>query len=166
MKEKNHFKMASKWNTVSKKTLLKWSNNDDFDFEVNNNLTLLQCKICTVHIPEFRREARKHNILGPVLGGILKCTEGVQYIHKANFDKHCKAGSLRECSKRTFEKDQNQPMTCQQTMSITLEANQQTIFSSVGNTVKDNYTRLIRAALHIAIKEKPFSDFPDLIKLK
>ena len=25
--------MASKRNTVSKKTFLKWSNNDDFDFE-------------------------------------------------------------------------------------------------------------------------------------
>ena len=122
--------------------------------------------MCTVHIPKFRREARKHNIHGPVLGGILKYTEGVQYIHKANFDKHCKAGSLPEWSERTFEKDQNQPTTSQQTMPITLEANQQTIFSSVGNTAEDNYTRLLRAALHIAIKEKPFSDFPDLIKLK
>ena len=96
----------------------------------------------------------------------MNYTEGVQYIHKANFDKHCKAGSLREWSERTFEKDQNQPTTSQQTMPITLEANQQTIFSSVGNTAEDNYTRLLRAALHIAIKEKPFSDFPDLIKLK
>ena len=50
--------------------------------------------MCTVHIPKFRREARKHNILGPVLGGILKYTEGVQYIHKANFDKHLRQDSF------------------------------------------------------------------------
>ena len=36
---------------------------------------------------------------------------------------------------------------------------------SVGNTAKD-HTRFIRAALQIAIKEKSFSDFPDLIKLQ
>ena len=50
--------------------------------------------------------------------------------------------------------------------AITLETKQQTTFLSVGNTAKDNYMRLIRTALHIAIKEKPFSDFPDLIKLQ
>ena len=42
-------------------------------------------------------------------------------------------------------------------MPITLETNQQTIFSSVKNTAKDNYTRLIRTALNIIIKEKPFT---------
>ena len=66
--------MASKRNTVSKKTFLKWSNNDDFDFEAddNNDLTLLKCKICTVHLAEIRTEARKRNIRGPVLDGILE----------------------------------------------------------------------------------------------
>ena len=65
--------MASKRNTVSKKTFLKWSINDDFDFEVDDNsdLTLLKCKICTVHLAEIRREARKRNIHEPVLDGIL-----------------------------------------------------------------------------------------------
>ena len=65
--------MASKRNTASKKTFLKWSINDDFDFEVDDNsdLTLLKCKICTVHLAEIRREARKRNIHGPVLDGIL-----------------------------------------------------------------------------------------------
>ena len=29
--------MASKRNTVTKKTFLKWSNNDGFDFEVDDN---------------------------------------------------------------------------------------------------------------------------------
>ena len=67
---------------------------------------------------------------------------------------------------KTFEKDQNQPTTSQQTTPITLETNQQTIFLNIGNAAKDNYTRLIRTALHIAIKEKPFLDFPDLIKLQ
>ena len=132
--------MASKWNTVSTKTFLKWSNNDDFDFEVDNNndLTLLICKICTVHLTEIRREARKHNICGPVLDCILNYTEGVQYIHKANFDKHCKAESLYTWAKKTFQKDQNQPTTSKQTVPITLETNQHTIFPSVRNTATDN----------------------------
>ena len=157
--------MASKWNTVPKKTFLKWSNNDDFNFKVdkNNDLTLLKCKICTVHLAEIRREAKKCNIHGPVLDGILNYAEGVQYIHKANFDKHFNAGLPHDWAKKTFEKDQNQPMTSQQTTPITLKTNQQTIFSSVGNTAKNSYTRLIRTAIHITIKEKPFSDFPDLI---
>ena len=73
---------------------------------------------------------------------------------------------LDDWAKKTFEKDQNQPMTSQQTTQITLETNQQTILLSVRNTAKDNYTKLIRTALHIAIKEKPFSDFPDLIRLQ
>ena len=53
--------MASKRNTVSKKTSLQWSNNNGFDFEVDNNnaLTLLKYKICTVNLAEIRREARK-----------------------------------------------------------------------------------------------------------
>ena len=37
---------------------------------------------------------------------------------------------------------------------------------SVGNAAKDNYIRLIRAALHITIKEIPFSDFLYLIELQ
>ena len=160
--------MASKQNTVSKKTFLEWSNNDDFDFDVdiNNDLTFLKCKICTVHLAEIRREERKHNIREPVLDGILNYTDSVHYIHNANFHKYYKAGSLQGWAKKTFKKDQNQPRTSQQTTPITLETNQQTIFLSVGNTAKDNYTRLIRTALHIAIKEKHFSDFPDLIKLQ
>ena len=83
-------------------TFLKWSNKDDFDFEVddNNNLILLKCKICTLHLTEIRKEARRRNICGPVLDSILNYTEGVQYIYKANLDKNCK-------------KDQNQPMTSQ-----------------------------------------------------
>ena len=132
--------MASKWNTVSTKTFLKWSN-DDFDFKVDNNndlITFLICKIWTVHLTEIRREARKHNICGPVLHCILNYTDGVQYIHKANFDKHCKAGSLYTWAKKTFQKDQNQPTTSKQTVPITLETNQHTIFLSVRNTATDN----------------------------
>ena len=64
---------------------------------------------CTSH--QIRRETRKHNICGPVLDGILNYTESVQYIYKANFDKHCKAGLLEDWAKKTFKKDQNQPVT-------------------------------------------------------
>ena len=52
--------MASKRNTVSKKTFLKWSNNNGFDFKVDNNnaLTLLKYKICTVNLAEIRRSKK------------------------------------------------------------------------------------------------------------
>ena len=62
--------MASKQNTLSTKTFLKWSNNNDFDYVENNDLSLQKCKICTVHFAKIRREARKCNINGPVLDGI------------------------------------------------------------------------------------------------
>ena len=55
--------MASKRNTVSKKTFLKWSNNNGFDFEVDNNnaLTLLKYKICTVNLAE--NQEKQENII-------------------------------------------------------------------------------------------------------
>ena len=98
---------------------------------------MLKCKICTEHLAEIRREARKSNVRGLVLDGIFNYTEGVQFIHKTNVDKHCKAGLLHDWAKKTFKEDQNQPTASQQTRPITLETNQQIIFSSVGNTAKD-----------------------------
>ena len=88
--------MASKQNTVSKKAFVKWSNNNDFDFEADNNndLTLLKCKTCAADLTKIRREARKRNIHGPLLDSSLKYTEGVQYIHKANFDKYLRQDSF------------------------------------------------------------------------
>ena len=120
--------MASKQNTLFTKTFLKWSNNNDFDFKVDNNndLSLQKCKICTVHLAKIRREARKCNIHGPVLDDILNYTEGAQYIHKANFDKHCKVGSLHNLAKKTLKKDKNQT-TSHHTMPIALETNQQKV---------------------------------------
>ena len=152
--------MASKRKTLSKKKFLEWSNNYDFAFKVdnNNNLTLLKCKFALYISPKSGEKQEKQNVCGHVLDGILNYTEGVQYIHKANFDNHCKAGSLHNWARKTFEKDQSQPTSSQETTPITLETNQKTIFSIVGNTAKDNYTRLIRTALHVAIKEKPFLD--------
>ena len=56
---------------------------------------------------QIRRETRKHNIHGPVLDGVLNYTEGDQYIHKANFDKHCKAGSHHDWAKKTKSKEKD-----------------------------------------------------------
>ena len=42
---------------------LKWSNSDDFDFDVdaNNDLTLLKYNICTVHLS--KSEEKQENII-------------------------------------------------------------------------------------------------------
>ena len=51
-------------------------------------------------------------------------------------------------------------------MQRSVDPSQTTIFSSIGKAAQENYTNLIRTALHIALKEKPYSDFSGLIDLQ
>ena len=96
--------MAAKRKTVTRKTFFKWQNSADFDYEAdeNNDLSVLKCKVCTTYIGEIRKEARIRNIRGNVLDGILNYTDGVKYIHKGNFHKHVKSGSLRSWAKSIY----------------------------------------------------------------
>ena len=150
---------------VTRKTFLKWQHSADFDHEVdeNDDLSFLKCKVCTSYLREIRKEAWIRNIHGNVLDGILNYTDGVQYIHKSNFDKHVKSGSLpwakstyaHAATGSTIEEPQ-----------VLLECNQTTINDTIESSARGNYEKLVRIALHITLKEKPYSDFPHLIDLQ
>ena len=47
-----------------------------------------------------------------------------------------------------------------------LECNQTTINDTIESSARGNHEKLVRTALHIALKEKPYSDFPHLIDLQ
>ena len=138
----------------------------DFDYEVdeNDDLSVLKCKVCTTYLGEIRKEARIRNIRGNVLDGILNYTDGVKYIHKGNFDKHVKSGSLHSWAKSTYANAATGSTT--EEPQVLLEHNQTTINDAIESSARRNYEKLVRTALHIALKEKPYSDFPHLIDLQ
>ena len=159
---------SSSRKTVTVKTFLKWQCHDEFDYkmdEVSEDLTLLKCKICFVHYAEIRKEAKRRNLRGNILEGTLNYTEGVSYIHKANFDKHIKSGLLHDWAKKKFVTI-NKSDSAEPDVQLSVDRSQTTIFSSMGKAAQENYTNLIRTALHIAMKEKPYSDFSGLIDLQ
>ena len=69
---------------------------DDFiaDFDTDDDVTLLRCKICGKYSSQIRIVARLHNLCGQVLDSILSYVDGVTYGHKANMYNHVKAGGL------------------------------------------------------------------------
>ena len=155
--------------TVTVKTFLKWKCHDEFEYEmdeVSEDLTLLKCKICSVNYAEIRKEAKRRNLCGNILDGILNYTDGVRYIHKANFDKHVKSGSLHDWAKKNFVTINKSNNSAEPHVQLSVDPSQTTIFSSIGKAAQENYTNLIRTALHIALKEKPYSDFSGLIDLQ
>ena len=150
---------SSKRNSVKKTTFLKWSKNEDFDYEVDDDdyLTILKCKICTIHLAAIRQEAKTRGIRGTALKSLLTYTEGVSYIHKSNFDKHVKSGSLHDFART---------LAGSASSSARLPKDQTTIEDSCSKSNNQLYSRLMRTALHIAMKEKPYADFPGLIDLQ
>lgn len=83
-------KMASaakctKRESVTLKMFKKWSCNDDFDTECQDNVvTLIRCKICAEHYPPIRREAASRGISGPPLTAIVNYVNGASYVHKVS----------------------------------------------------------------------------------
>ena len=108
-------------------------------------------------------EARKRNVRGTALDSLLKYADRISYAHKGNVDKHVKSVSLHDWAKEKFqgsvtEQPQNFPV---------VEKNQRTLQDTIQAPSNiANYRRLFVTALHIAMKEKPISDFEDLIELQ
>ena len=127
-------------------------------------MSVLKCKVCTTYLGEIRKEARKRNIRGNVLDGILNYTDGVKYIQKGNFDKHIKSGSLHSWAKSAYANAATGSTT--EEPQVFLGRNQATINDTIESSARGNYKKLVRTALHITLKEKPYSDFPHLTDLQ
>ena len=104
---------------------------------------------------------------------MLKYADGVNSAHKGNIDKHTKSGGLHDWAKKKFSL--NKPTEASETSNVNNNSSsshyakneQPSIINSFyGPTTKGNYRRLIVTALHIALNERPLSDFPDLINLQ
>ena len=94
--------------TVSKKkTFLKWNCSDDFtaDFDTDEDITFLKCKICRKYTAQIRTEARSCNLRSQILDSILSYVDGGTYVHEANVCNHVKAGGLHDWTKKKFVMD-------------------------------------------------------------
>ena len=111
----------------------------------------------------IRAEARKRNVRGTALDTLLKYADGIRYAHKGNVDKHVKSGGLPDQAKQKFQGN----ITEQPKNVPVVEKNQRTFQDTIqAPSNVANYRRLFVTALHIAMKEKPTSDFEDLIELQ
>ena len=108
-------------------------------------------------------EARKRNIRGTALDSLLKYADRISYAHKGNVDKHVKSVSLHDWANKKFQGS----VTEQPKIFPVVEKNQRTLQDTIQAPSNiANYRRLFVTALHIAMKEKPISDFEDLIELQ
>ena len=101
-----------------------------------------------------------------VLESLLKYADGVDYAHKGNIDKHVRSNGLHDWAKKEFMKvtgDSSSFSTDQTSVKNKQHTLEQTVSSP---TTVANYRRLFVTALHIALKERPLSDFSDLIELQ
>ena len=93
----------------------------------------------------------------------MKYADGISYAHKGNIDKHVKSVGLHDWVKQKFQGN----VTEQPKNVPVVEKNQQTLQDTIQAPSNiANYRRLFVTALHIAMKEKPISDFEDLIELQ
>ena len=93
----------------------------------------------------------------------MKYADGISYAHKGNVDKHVKSGGLHDCAKQKFQGN----VTEQPKNAPVVEKNQRTLQNTIQAPSNiANYRRLFVTALHLAMKEKPISDFEDLIELQ
>ena len=108
-------------------------------------------------------EARKRNIRGTALDSLLKYADRISYAHKGNVDKHVKSVSLHDWANKKFQGN----VTEQPKIFPVVEKNQRTLQDTIQAPSNiANFRRLFVTALHIAMKEKPISDFEDLIELQ
>lgn len=163
---------TKKKDTVNIKTFNKYFFKEDFlieDQDDEGNILKLQCKICSENLPDIRREAKRRNIKGVVLDGILNYADGVYYIHKANIMRHIRSDSLHDWAKKTFT-TQPEAVTSIQTEHAEAaklkEKNQPTIAHMVNKNTKEGYKHLFVTALTMVMEEMPMRDFPKLIAMQ
>ena len=95
---------------------------------------------------------------------MLNFVHGIDCAHKSNILRHTKADGLHNWAKSKY----NGGGASSSTPPVEREKKQRSIEdATVRNpVVKENYRRLFVTALHIAMTEKPLSDFPNLIDLQ
>ena len=164
--------------TLSKKTFNKWCCGNDFDNEVDSddNVVKVTYQICTQYLQQIRVEARATDLRGLVVDSLLRHTDGVNLAHKGNIEKHTKSGELHDWAKKKFSFHQSPKASrtanvIAQQKSSSSQSGQNGQASTIvsmfyGPTNEENYCRLIVAVIHIALNERPLSDFPDLINLQ
>ena len=105
----------------------------------------------------------KKNLCGTALDSLLKYADGISYAHKGNVDKHVKSGGLHDWAKQKFQGN----VTEQPKNVPVVEKNQRTLQDTIqASSNIASYRRLFVTVLHIAMKQKPISDFEDLIELQ
>lgn len=160
--------------SVTLNTFNKWPFSSDFSYEVgvDGRIKLLQCKICTEHITQIRKQAKTKNISGKVLDGLLAYIDGVTYIHKSNVQRHVRSGSLHDWAKQNL--CTNQDTATAGTSSNEASDNEARKPGSVNISINQmfhknlqtQYTSHFNTALSIVMKERPMSDYSELIDLQ
>ena len=154
---------------------MSWDGHEDFEIEVDgeDDVISLKCKVCSVNINEVRKEAKARNIRGNVLNGLLNLVDGVNGAHKGNIMRHVKADGLHDWAGKKFSTKGTDYVECRvtdepSTSNRGREKQQLGIErSTIENpVVKENYRKLFVTALFIAPKEKPLSDFSELVDLQ
>ena len=93
----------------------------------------------------------------------MKYADGISYAHKGNIDKHVKSVGLHDWVKQKFQGN----VTEQPKNVPVVEKNQRTLQDTIqASSNIASYRRLFVTVLHIAMKQKPISDFEDLIELQ
>ena len=82
--------MAEQRGSVSLKSFTKWPFKDDFEIRVEQGQVVwAKCKFCSVILREtYINEAKRRGLKGKALGGTVRYSDGVTYIHRTNFAKH------------------------------------------------------------------------------
>ncbi|KAK6171748.1 hypothetical protein SNE40_018183 [Patella caerulea] len=167
----------------------------NFEVNEENKIRQLTCKICTYNIAGIRREAKRRGISGTVLNGIINYVDGVTYIHKSNVSRHVASGSLHDWAKRRQHILQNEDKTdkitdtvhdestvkssvCILNKTSTLTTVRPTVTSSstcassstisqlFDKTNKVHHKNHFNTALAVVMRERPMSDYMDLIELQ
>ena len=163
--------------TVSKKTFSNWENHKDFDVDVDDegNIARVRCKVCTSHINVIRQEAKRKGLRGNVLDGVLNYVDGADGAHKSNImrhtwsgGRHTWSGGLHDWAKTKFRTEGANSSLAAPVERVEREKTQRSIEEATlkNPVVSENYKRLFVTAFHVAMTEKPLTDFPDLIYLQ
>ena len=133
-----------------------------------DNIARVRCKVCTSHINVIRQEAKRKGLRGNVLDGVLNYVDGVDGAHKSNIMRHTKSGGLHDWAKTKFRTEGANPSLAAPVERVEREKTQRSIEEATlkNPVVSENYKRLFVTALHVAMTEKPLTDFPDLIDLQ
>ena len=72
---------------------LKWDCSDDFiaDFDTDDDITLLKCKVCRKYTAQIGTDAQSHNLCSQIFDSILLYVDNVTYVHEANVCNYVKS---------------------------------------------------------------------------